>query len=82
MIKIVSLGGLSCPCAFCDYCGERIEKDGLLVWKAVDRNDVKMIHKGECDRANNSQYGQFKKSVELTKAVNDLLHNISAGLVS
>jgi len=77
MIKMVSVGGLYCPCAFCDYCGLRIKNEGILVWNHEALDNVRMIHKGECDRKHNSLHGEFGLSRELTTTVEHLAYNIS-----
>lgn len=76
MLKMVRIDGLNCPCAFCDACGERIEKNGLMVWKMDAPDTVLVIHKGECDRVLSLLHGNFDMSRELDRALSDLLHNV------
>ena len=77
MIKMIHVDGLNCPCAFCDVCNERIKRDGMLVWKYDDSEQLRMVHKGDCDRLNSLLNGKFEMSQELDQAMSDLLHNVS-----
>ena len=81
MIKMIHVDGLNCFCAFCDVCGKRIEHGGMLVWKADDSEELRMVHIGDCDLRNNRRNGNFEMSRELEKAISDLLHNVSCPII-
>ena len=77
MVKMVSIEGLHCPCAFCDFCGLRIENEGILVWNYEAPEDLKMIHKGECDRKHNLKHGEYNLWQDLAKYSEHFTYNIS-----
>ena len=81
VIKMLDIDGLNCPCAVCDVCDERIEYNGMMVWKATAPDDLRMVHIGECDRVNNLLNGKFEMSRELEKAISDLRHNVSFPII-
>ena len=76
MMKMVHEGGFHYPCAFCDFCGLQIKKGGLVVWNYETPDDLKMVHKGECDIKHNLKHGKFALSQELTDFADNLLHNV------
>ena len=63
-LRIVLMRGHYCPQAFCDYCGERIERGeaGLYEYE-VDRDGTPVdgvlyyVHAGHCCRAFRAEHG-------------------------